>query len=190
MITDAPSLMRVYQGWEGYQTSLVHAVAPLSPEQLAFRPAPGLRSVEEVVRHISAGRLNWFLRMGAPGSADLAEQVPEWARDGEGNRYAVEAALPTERTELIRWLEATWRMIAATLTDWDVADLERTYRHSYWGKVYAVSYQWTIWRILSHDIHHGGQLSVLLTLQGIEAPELCALGGHLTEPPLAESLEG
>jgi uncharacterized damage-inducible protein DinB len=183
------SLLGVYRGWEGYQTSLVNAIAPLSAEQLAFRAAPNLRSVGEIARHISAGRLNWFLRMQAPGSAEVDTQIPEWVQDDHGNRYIVEEALPTEPTELVRWLESTWEMIETTLTQWRVADLEQTYRHTYWGQTYAVSRQWTIWRILSHDIHHGGQLSLLLAMQGVDIPDLGDQGGHLTEVPLAEPSE-
>jgi uncharacterized damage-inducible protein DinB len=186
MISVASPLITVYQGWEGYQTSLVNAIAPLSPEQLAFRPSPDLRSVGEIARHISCGRLNWFLRMHAPGSVELAERVPEWFHDQHGNRYIVEEAFPIESGSLVEWLDAAWRMVEATLTQWSIADLERTYPHTFQGTTYAVSYQWTIWRILSHDIHHGGQLSALLYLQGIEIPELGGLGGHLTELPLAD----
>lgn len=185
MGSTAHSLMSVYQGWDGYHQALINAITPLSAEQLAFRPAPNLRSVGEIVRHISCGRLNWFMRMQAPGSAELTEQVPEWMQDDYGNRYIVEEAISTESAELVRWLEATWQMIEATLTQWTVADLEQTYRHTYWGKTYAVSHQWTLWRILSHDMHHGGQLSMLLYLQGIDIPDLGGQGGHLTEVPLA-----
>lgn len=168
------SLRAVYDGWGGYQTSLVRAVAPLSREQLAWRPAPGLRSVGEVAEHIGSGRVDWFRRMGAPGSAGLAEQVPPLGTSADG------AAL------LARWLEATWVMIEDTLNAWEVADLSKAYRHTYWGQTYAVSRQWTIWRILTHDVHHGGQLSVMLGCQGIVPPDLTDLGGHLSEPPLAD----
>jgi uncharacterized damage-inducible protein DinB len=183
MTVAAPSLKQVYEGWEGYQTSLVNAIAPLSAEQLAFRAAPHLRSVGEIARHISSGRLNWFLRMHAPGSAELADQIPEWVQDDHGNHYIVEESLSTEAGELVQWLASTWQMIEATLTQWSVTDLEKTYRHTYWGTTYAVSRQWTIWRILSHDIHHGGQLSMLLYMQGIDIPDLGGQGGHLTEVP-------
>jgi hypothetical protein len=64
------SLATVFEGWDGYQTSLVQAISPLTPEQLAWRPAPELRSVGEVARHISLGRITWFRRMEAPGSAE------------------------------------------------------------------------------------------------------------------------
>ena len=77
-------------------------------------------------------------------------------------------------------------MIEQTLTHWTISDLTQTYQHTYWGKTYAISRQWTIWRILAHDLHHGGELGILLGMQGIGIPELGDLGGHLTEPPLAE----
>jgi hypothetical protein len=49
-----------------------------------------------------------------------------------------------------------------------------------------VSRQWTIWRILTHDVHHGGQLALMLGTQGIPVFELGDLFGHITLPPLAE----
>lgn len=166
-------LRTIFHGWDGYQTSLVRAVATLTPEQLAWKPAPHLRSVGELVEHISSGRVGWFEKMGAPGSAELARQVPPVD------------SLVGNADRLVEWLEASWRMVEDTLAQWDVSDLTKTYNHTYWGKTYAVSRQWTIWRILTHDVHHGGQLSLMLAMQGLEAPELLALGGHLTEPPLA-----
>jgi uncharacterized damage-inducible protein DinB len=64
------------------------------------------------------------------------------------------------------------------LEEWTVDDLF----HTYLLAGYVVSRQWTIWRIMSHDVHHGGQLAALLALQGIEAKELRALGGHTILP--------
>lgn len=168
----------VFDGWDTNQISLVRAIAPLAPEQLAFRPGPRLRSTGELANHISLGRIGWFERMGAPGSADLARIAAAW----DDERLVVGNA-----AELVRRLEVTWRMIDQTLSQWTVADLATTYRHTYWGKTYAISRQWTIYRIMAHDIHHGGELAVLLGVQGIEVPELGDLGGHLTEPPLAET---
>lgn len=167
------SLSKVFEGWDGYQTSLVHAIQPLTSEQLAFRAGPKLRSVGEIAIHIALGRIDWFSKMGAPGSAELLARQAGVDRSGP---------ITGNAADLVRWLEDTWGMIADTLSQWTVDDLAVTYPHEYWGVTYAVSRQWTIWRILMHDIQHGGQLTVLLEMQGIEAPELIALGGHLTEP--------
>ncbi len=188
MLTPVHSLATIYDGWNGHQTSLVNAIAPLTPEQLRWRPAPHLQSVGEVARHISFGRITWFARMGAPGCAALVDQIPAWETDSGGNRDIVESALPIaeQATDLVYWLENTWQMIDATLTQWTVNDLAQSYRHTWNGQVYAVSRQWTLWRILTHDVHHGGQIALMLGTQGIEAFELGALFGHITFPPLAD----
>lgn len=180
------SLTAVYEGWAGYQTSLLKAIEPRTPEELAFRAAPDLRSVGEIVRHISVGRYTWFLRMPIPGREEFVQQIPEWITDAEGNRHVREDALSTEPAELVRWLEMSWRVVETVLNQWTVEDLAKTYRHTFRGTTYDVSHQWTIWRILAHDIQHGGQISMLMYMQDIEIFELGFLGGHLTEPPLAK----
>jgi uncharacterized damage-inducible protein DinB len=181
------SLAKIYEGWDGYQTSLVRAVEPLTPEHLAFRTAPHRRSVGELVRHIALGRLTWFRRMPVPGVEEVAARVPQWVTDREGDRHAVEESVPADDPKaLVQWLHWSWVPVRRVLSDWTTADLSLAYRHRYQGKTYAVSYQWTIWRIMAHDIHHGGQVAMLLATQGIRTVELGLLGGHLTEPEVVE----
>jgi uncharacterized damage-inducible protein DinB len=184
----APALAQVFEGWDGYQTSLIHAIEPLTNEQLAWRPAPHLRSVGELARHISLGRITWFRRMDAPRSAELAGRINEWAQDSDGNRHIIEDAIQitSDVSQLIYGLETTWQMTDSTLAAWSVTDLTTTYRHKWNGTNYTVSRQWTMWRIMAHDIHHGGEMSLMLGMQGIEAFELGALGGHITLPPTME----
>lgn len=186
------SLFKVYEGWDGYRQSIINAVAPLTPEQLGWRPSPQLRSTGELVRHIALGPIDWFLRMDAPGSRELAGQIPQWQEDPQGNRYIVEKSLPivAQANDLVKWLEASRHMIDQTVKTWTVADLQKTYRHVWRGNVYAVSRQWTIWRIMAHDIHHGGELAVMLGMQGVEIFELGDLGGHIIEPPLLDGESG
>ncbi len=181
-------LAAVFDGWDGYQTSLVHAVTALTPDQLRWRPGAAANTVGEVVRHLSLGRVTWFARMGAPGSAEVVSRISGWEVDEDGNRQIVDSSVPIaeDAAQLVEWLELTWDMIQATLNAWTVDDLTRTYPHKWNGNLYQVSYQWTVWRILTHDVHHGGELSLMLGLQGIEAFELSGLFGHITLPPLAE----
>ncbi len=57
----------------------------------------------------------------------------------------------------------------------------------YRGKNYALTRQWITWHIIAHDLHHGGELTLMLGMQGIALPELGDEGGHLSErAPLAE----
>jgi uncharacterized damage-inducible protein DinB len=191
IMEESISLMSVFEGWNGYQTSLVNAIAPLSPAQLACRPSPATNSVGETARHISLGRLTWFMRMGVPGCEQLVSRIEGWVTDPDGNLNIVESslAITDQAAELVQWLEATWEMVENILKGWDVSDLARTYLHKWNGQVYAVSRQWTIWRVLSHDIHHGGELSLMLGLQGIQAFELSDLFGHIILPPLADQAD-
>jgi len=169
------ALSFVYEGWEGFNRSIVNAVAELTSEQLAFRATPDMRSAEEVAWHIADGRVDWFIRLDAPGSSELAATIK--ARDGKP---------PVDYTnaDLVAWLNRTYEMVEATLAQWTVDDLDVTFEQPYQGKVYAVSRQWVIWRIMAHDIYHGGQLSEILAMQGVVPLELTLLGGHLTEPPV------
>jgi uncharacterized damage-inducible protein DinB len=177
MTADVQSLLTVYNGWDGYQLSLVRAVAPLTREQLAYRPAPNLRSAGTIARHISEGRFNWFQRTFGVNSIEVANLVTAWSSEG---------AIEKRATELVKGLEATWRMIEDALNRWTVDDLAHAYPLSYQGKNYALPRQWILWRIMAHDLHHGGELAVTLGMQGIALPELGDEGGHITEPPLAD----
>jgi len=180
-------LLVVYEGWNGYHQSIVNAVKPLTSNQLAWRPTNNLKSVGELVRHIALGRITWLHRMSPPGSAELVNQIHKWKTDSDGNQNIDETyfKITEDSIELVRWLESTWQVIYRILTEWQVGDLSRTYEHKWNGNVYTPSRQWTIWRVMSHDIHHGGELSLMLGLQGIEAFELSSLFGHIISPPLS-----
>src|SRR5689334_14574375 len=122
MSTDTMPLAEVFDGWESYQRSLVNTVRPLTTEQLAWRPAPHLRSVGEIVGHIGQGRIDWFSRMQAPRAAEFSDQTgaESQAETLYGNPEA-----------LVRKLENSWGIVEATLKEWTVADLAVTYRHTY-----------------------------------------------------------
>jgi uncharacterized damage-inducible protein DinB len=186
------SLQRIFDGWNGYHQSIVNAVTPLTPEQLVWRPKDNFNSIGELIRHISLGRLTWLMRIGAPGSAEVAKRISEWVQDSDSNSDIVETsiAITEQPAELVRWLDLTWQIVENLLASWTVADLFQTYKHRWNGQVYDVSRQWTLWRVMNHDIHHGGELSLMLGLQGIEAFELSALFGHIISPPLSNDSSG
>ena len=182
----AITLANVFDGWNGYQTSLVHAIEPLTREQLAWRPAENRRSVAELVRHIALGRITWFSRMGGPNLERAMARVPQWVTDSDGERHADEASVRLEDAiQATEWLKVSWEPVQAVLASWSVADLTESYRHRFQETYYLISRQWTVWRIMAHDIHHGGQIVLTLAMQGVTVFHLGALGGHIIEPPIA-----
>lgn len=167
-------LAYVFDGWSGYNESLVRAMQGLTIDQLRFRGPSKMRSIEEVAWHIADGRVEWFARMDAPGAAELFDRV--CAREEKVPENA-------DASQLCAWLEETWKIVEGVLNKWSIESLTQSFRQPYGDKVYAVSRQWVIFRILLHDVHHGGQISELLTMQGLEPEELTLLGGHIVFPP-------
>jgi len=112
----------------------------------------------------------------------VSPRVPRWHADDDGTRRVAEESVPCDDPALLaEWLALSWQPIQRLLEEWTVDDLFHTYPLA----EYVVSRQWTIWRIMSHDLHHGGQLATMLAIQGIDAHELRELGGHVILPPKA-----
>lgn len=159
MPQDHSTLAPFYAGWDRYQTLLVDALANLTDEQLALRPASNQWPVGQLAAHIIATRVWWFQRMGE-GDASL-DPMKTWDDDGEPPRSAA---------ELVAGLEATWRMIADCLARWTPADLDATFYHE--RRQTDLTRQWIIWHVLEHDLSHGGELFLTLGIHGLPTPNL------------------
>jgi len=181
MSSNALSLMSVYEGWDGHQVALMRTVAPLSPAQLAWRGAPHLRSVGELIAHIITGRIGWIHDILGVEGPEATQWLETWSA-GDTLKPGTEQ----DAAALVSGLEATWQMIEGALTSWTTDDLGKTLRHVWQGKTWAIPRQWILWRIMDHDIHHGGELAFALGMQNIAIPDLGDMGGHLTEVPLSE----
>ncbi len=142
----------------------------------------------EVFRHIALGRLNWLARISAPQIERAVADIPEWFTDSDGTRHIVEEAIRYDSAQILaEWLQCSWTPIQAILQEWTVENLFEMSHHRFRGTDYLISRQWVLWRILSHDIHHGGQIAAMLAAQNIDAFELRSLGGHITVPPLCNT---
>lgn len=158
-LTAEQSLTPFYAGWDRYNRLLVEAIAPQTPDHLALRAAPKLRSVAELATHIIGARAWWFHSILGEGDADI-EQL--YSRDDDEHAPVLNAA------QLELGLETTWRLIADSLAKWTPNDLGASFtsRHGQHTR------QWVIWHVIEHDIHHGGELSLTLGAHGLSAPDL------------------
>ena len=149
-------------GWQNYQNQLSIALARLSPEQLALRAAPDLRSIDELARHIIAVRAGWFHFQLEEGGEDLVAFLT-WAEPGSAPRSA---------EELVSGLEKTWQVIQEVLGRYTLADLQSTVQDEWEGQVYTLTRGWVIWHVMEHDIHHGGEIAYSLGMHGLTAPDI------------------
>ncbi len=156
-------LASVYKGWESYQRHLVTVVAPLSPEQMTLRAAPLLRSLSEQVVHLIAARARWlslYLREDDP------ELEPLMSWDGWGIHHRRDAPPVRSAPELVSGLETTWKVLQTGLDRWTVADLEKVFPPPFPGEE-SFTRQFALWNLMAHDLHHGGELSVVLEMHGL-----------------------
>jgi len=152
-----------YKGWETYQDLLITAIAPLTAEQLALRAAPHLRSISENMLHIIAVRARWFHRFMGEGDDDIAALMV-WDRKESPARSAA---------ELVDGLKQAMQLIQQSLTRWTSTDLEFVFKGAdpHYGD-YSLTRQWVIWHVIEHDLHHGGEVSLMLGMHGLTAPDL------------------
>ena len=155
-----------YQSWKNYQDELKQAIAPLTPEHLALRAAPGLRSVGEIVAHVISSRVHWFGDfMGEMSSMPGVESL--LARN-----WQMRDAPPRTAGELVEGLDTSWRFMADLLNKWDSADMQHTFPFEVDGDHYDNSRSWVTWHILEHDLHHGGEISIMLGMHGLQTPDV------------------
>lgn len=149
MIRAAIAEERVFESWRACQQALVRALAPLTEAQLRQLPLPGRRTPGEIAEHIVFGRALHLQTALGEAAAELRPFVA-WNAATEPPRSAA---------EIVRGLEATWRVIAECVMrgtptdDIGVGDEPPDMR--------------TVWGLLDHDLPHAGQLSLVLRACGL-----------------------
>ena len=162
-MTELPSLMpTLYAGWHNYQTLLITALTPLSPDQLALRAAPAIRSMGEIATHMIGARARWFYQLMGEGGDEFAA-LGTWDRQGMPTRTA---------PELSHGLETTCQGMQAAIARWTPADWQQTYPGEEPDEPATITRQWVIWHLMEHDLHHGGEISLTLGMHGLTAPRL------------------
>ncbi len=153
--------LALYQGWDAYQDLLIKAISPLTPEQLAYRAAPHLRSVGENCRHIIGVRARWCHEVLGLGDQAFAA-LGQWDRRTMPDLSA---------SELVSGLQHSWQVLSDALRHWTLADLDYGYPNPNDarepGEPEVFTRRWVIWHLIEHDIHHGGEISLILGMHGL-----------------------
>ena len=152
----------VYENWRGYQEKLRNCIAPLTNEQLLLQPAPRMWPLGQIVQHIISVRAGWF--SGTLHDDDeVMNEYMLWGRRESLERSA---------TEMVRGLNETWSFIEARLQRSTPDDCARTFPDEFDGQIYEISRSWVIYHVMEHDLHHGGEVSLILGMNGLETLNL------------------
>ncbi len=152
----------IYENWRGYQEKLRNCIAPLTDEQLSLRPAAHMWPLSLIVQHIISVRAGWF--SGTLQDEDAAMMAyMQWGRRGSPDRTG---------EDLARGLDDTWAFIEACLQRWTPAECARTFPDEDNGQIYEVSRSWVIYHVLEHDLNHGSEVSLILSMNGLRGLDL------------------
>jgi uncharacterized damage-inducible protein DinB len=164
MQQQTPSTLDViYENWRGYQEKLRNCVEPLTNEQLLLQPAARMWPLGQIVQHIISVRAGWFSGTLQDNDKVMSEYM-SWGRRESPDRSAM---------EMVRGLSETWAFIGARLQCWTPADCAKTFPDELDdGQTYELSRSWVIYHVMEHDLHHGGEVSLILGMNGLKTMEL------------------
>ena len=153
MTQDQQLMPSIHQGWYEYQQTLIEALTPLTPKQLGLRPAHDLLSVGEIAAHIVQTRAAWFYFIMGDGGEEF-KTIGKWKVRGE---------ISGSKEEIIRGLETTWARMQEIIKDWTAEEWEMTWPDEEDESTPDVlTRPWIVWHLIEHDLHHGGEISIIL----------------------------
>jgi uncharacterized damage-inducible protein DinB len=135
--------------WNEVRNGLLAALDKLTETQLDFTPRDGLRSLRETVVHIADTEDGWLRNRwheNPPQPADYPTVASLKALLAQ--QHAITEAQFAENAEAA--------MAHVCLLPWGA----------------RVSMGWVVWHVLEHEIHHRGEVYLMLGLMGIEAPDV------------------
>jgi uncharacterized damage-inducible protein DinB len=172
------TLRTFYDGWEHYQRLLLGALRDLTSEQLASKPRPGMWAVWQLASHMAGSRAFWFHDILGEGDTSTREMfrvtsttVPDLPLEDAG--WEDDETHPREAADIVDGLSETWSMIDECLRLWSADDLAVEFsRQRRSGETETFTRAWVIWHLMEHDLHHGGEISLILGTNRIPALDL------------------
>jgi uncharacterized damage-inducible protein DinB len=177
-VASATSALRTFfDGWANYQRLLVDAIRELTPDQIRVRPASDLWAVWQLAGHMNGSRAYWFhdvLGEGDPAVRDMfrvaSTTVPGLPLEDAG--WEDDEDHPRGPGEIVEAFGLTWAMIDDCLRRWTPDDLAVEFSRRRRTGTQTFTRQWVIWHLVEHDLHHGGEISLILGSHGLHGLDL------------------
>ena len=170
-----PVLQPFYEGWATHQRLLLAAIADLSEEQLALRPAPGQMAIWQLASHMAGSRAYWIHDVLGEGDAAIRDMfrvasttVPGLSLEFAG--WEDDETHPRTATEIVDAFHQTWALIEGCLERWTADDI--TVEIPQRGADRTTTRGWVIWHLMEHEAHHGGAISLILGSNGLPSLDL------------------
>jgi uncharacterized damage-inducible protein DinB len=153
-------LIDFFGGWKQHNELLVNALAPLGEVQLSQHPAPNMWPVRRLANHIVAARAWWF---GGWMGEETETLAPLIDYDDAAGADELDAQTVCDA------LNTSWASIEKCLRTWTEADLDQEFqrpRPNQHGDRPWRTRRYIVWHVAEHDVHHGGEISLILGMHG------------------------
>lgn len=138
----------IFNHWEQVRADLLSTIAKFDEAELAFTPFKGAWPVGQIMLHIAECEDHWL-----HGVVRHEFELPV--------HYNL-ADHPT-KAAIKQVLEGAHRRTLLFLHNLDEDALDQLYQTKY-GELFPL--RWIIWHVLEHEVHHRGELSLILGLLG------------------------
>ena len=141
--------------WRAVRRGLIIALEMLGDDQLAFVPREGLWSLGTVARHIANAEEGWFRYV-------VTRELPNWPGEYSAREYPTVGSIAALLREVHSRTESYLGSAGSGALDRQV-DLP-------WGEVLTLHD--IVWHVLEHEIHHRGEIYLMLGMMGLGAPDV------------------
>ena len=176
-MVNTSALGSVLEGWANHQRLVVGMLRDLDPEQLSMRPARHAWAVWQIAGHVAGSRSYWFQHILGEGDPRLRDRfrvetttVPDLPLEDAG--WEDDEEHPRDAAELVEALEDTWAMVESCLRRWTPDDLAVQFSRQRRTGTQTFTRSWVIWHLIEHDVHHAGEMSIILGSHGTRGLDL------------------
>jgi uncharacterized damage-inducible protein DinB len=171
------ALDALFDGWANHQRRAIDMLAGLTPDQLALRPSLDSWSVWQLAGHVAGSRSYWFQDLLGEGDPSLrvrfrvaSTTVPGLSLEDAG--WEDDETHPRGAAELVGALEDTWVLVGGCLRRWTSEDLAVSFSRQRSSGTQTFTRSWVIWHLIEHDVHHTGEMSIILGSHGVPGLDL------------------
>lgn len=141
----------LFSRWKQIRAGLIETIDKFDQSMLEYTPFDGSYSAARIMLHIADAEEGWFRYV-------VDKKYDQWP-----SHYTVEN-YPT-LSEIKGVLEHVHNETDAFLDSLGESDLERIIQTP-WDE--SIPLGWIIWHVLEHEVHHRGELSLILGMLGVE----------------------
>jgi uncharacterized damage-inducible protein DinB len=150
------NVQEIYNHWRNVRAGLFEALDKLSDAQLDFKAGEGLWSLKETACHIAGAEEGWFRYI-------VTHEIKGWEEaDFKATDYPTVVSIKRLLSEVHERTESFLFPAGDSIQSQSV--------QLPWGSQTTVG--WVVWHVLEHEIHHRGEIYLMLGLMGIEAPDV------------------